>query len=514
MNQLTRTAHSRLRAFLRDTRTRACAAATALFGALSYFYLFANNLNNNDTISCLPQGFGTGISSGRWLLHLLGKLTEKLWGVYNVPLFNGLLALLLLALTSAVLVRALDIRSRALSFALAAVTASVAPIASLMLFQFTVHYYALALLLIASAACLMRSCKPLALLGASLLGACSLGIYQAYFPFFAVLLLLMILGSCLRRETQPKALIFFALRCLGVLAASYLLYWLILHGLLALLGARLSDYQGMSAMGSLSLRGIPRAYAQFFRLTTTRMYGFNETGFVRVMILLLMLSGVGLLTLSWRDRPAKLLIGLAALALMPFAANAFLVLAPDSTIYTRMCMGLTVVFYLPLLIADRLPLRFRRVRKCAVLGVAALLLLTCVNYAWQSNGNYQFEYYANRKAENYFSAMLARIRSAEGYRDEMEIVLVGDTITDAAFQDNWLTAPFHYSSVVGAKSQLNQYSRPAFFANYFGFSARQITQEELTAYSDLLKSMPCYPDSGSIRTADGRVFVMLEQPER
>ena len=34
MNQLTRTARSRLRAFLRDTRTRACAAATALFGAL------------------------------------------------------------------------------------------------------------------------------------------------------------------------------------------------------------------------------------------------------------------------------------------------------------------------------------------------------------------------------------------------------------------------------------------------------------------------------------------------
>ena len=74
------------------------------------------------------------------------------------------------------------------------------------------------------------------------------------------------------------------------------------------------------------------------------MYGFNETGFVRVMILLLMLSSVGLLALSWRDRPAKLLIGLAALALMPPAANAFLVLAPDSTIYTRMCMGLTVVF--------------------------------------------------------------------------------------------------------------------------------------------------------------------------
>ena len=162
MNQLTRTARSRLRAFLHDTRTRACAAATALFGALSLF-LSVCQQSEQQRHDLLPAaGLWDGISSGRWLLHLLGKLTEKLWGVYNVPLFSGLLALLLLALTSAVLVRALDIRSRALSFALAAVTASAAPIASLMLFQFTVHYYALALLLIASAACLMRSRKPFA----------------------------------------------------------------------------------------------------------------------------------------------------------------------------------------------------------------------------------------------------------------------------------------------------------------------------------------------------------------
>ena len=512
MNQLTRTARSRLNTFVLDRRTRACAAATAIFGALSYLYLFLNEINNNDMISCLPEGYGTGLSSGRWLLSVLGTVDRALWGVYNVPMLNGLLALVLLALTSAVLVRALGIVSPRLSFALAAVTASAAPIASLMLFQFTVHYYALALLLIACAARLTRSRRLPALLCAALAGACSLGIYQAYFPFLAVVLLLMLLGACLERERTPKELLLFALRCLGVLAASYLLYRLVLQGFLVLFGASLSDYQGMSAMGSLSLRSIPHAYAEFFRLTTRKMYGFNETGFVRVMILLLLLVSGGALALAWRDRPTKLLLGLAALALIPLAANAFLVLAPGSTVYTRMCMGLTAVFYLPLVIVDRLSFPRPRIKKCAVLGVTALLLLTCVNYAWQSNGNYRFEYYANRKAENYFSAMLARIRSAEGYRDGMEIVFVGDTITDAAFQDNWLTAPFHYSGVVGAQSQLNQYSRPAFFANYFGFSVRQISPEEADACAETIAQMTCYPDSGSILVADGRVLVKLEQP--
>ena len=76
---------SRFFGFLRSSQTRACLLATAVFGALSYLYLFVNNINNNDMIVCLPEGYGTGLTSGRWALYFLGEVTRRVWGVYNVP---------------------------------------------------------------------------------------------------------------------------------------------------------------------------------------------------------------------------------------------------------------------------------------------------------------------------------------------------------------------------------------------------------------------------------------------
>ena len=92
----------RLYDFLQCRQTRLCFLATAIFGTLSYLYLFVNNINNNDMIVCLPEGYGSGITSGRWGLYLLGELTRKVWGVFNVPVFNGVLALILLAVSTAV----------------------------------------------------------------------------------------------------------------------------------------------------------------------------------------------------------------------------------------------------------------------------------------------------------------------------------------------------------------------------------------------------------------------------
>ena len=212
----------RLVSFLRCSESRICYLATAIFGALSYLYLFVNNISNNDMIACLPKGYGTGVTSGRWLLQLLGGLTDRVWGAYNVPLLSGLLALILLALTSALLVRVLELRSKSLCFAVAAVTAAAAPIASAMFFLFTVHYFALALLCIVAAAYLLKQSSLISFIGAAVLGACSLGIYQAYFPYFAVILLLALLIRCLDAQSNLKCIFLHALRCLAALILSYL----------------------------------------------------------------------------------------------------------------------------------------------------------------------------------------------------------------------------------------------------------------------------------------------------
>lgn len=509
MRRLRCRAH-RLRAFLCSAQSRSCYLATAVFGTLSYLYLFVNNINNNDMIASLPKGYGTGVSSGRWLLHLLGGTVDRIWGTYNVPVFNGLLALLLLALTSALLVRVLELRRRAVCFAVAAVTATASPIASTMFFQFTVHYFVLALLCVVAAAELLKRPSLLAFSGAAVLGACSLGIYQAYFPFFAVLLLLTVLISCLDAEKSTKAVLLHAFRCLAALLLSYLLYRLLLQVCLTVLGASLSNYQGMSSMGSLSLRRIPQAYAEFFLLPVREFAGFNSTAFLRLMLLLLMLTSALLPILFLRGKPTRVLLSVLILLLLPLAANAFLFLAAQSTIYTRMCMGLTAIFYLPVVLAEHLPVRRERVRRSAALFLAAVLLLTSVNYAWQSNGNYQMVFYSNRKAENYFTTLFTRVKSLDGYCEQMPVVFVGEKFSDTSYRDNWLNTPFLYRGRTGAVAQLNQYSRAQFVAHYLGYSFRSITEGEAAKYAAEIDAMSCYPDSGSLRIVDGMVLVRLE----
>ena len=504
---------NRILAFLRSPQTRACLLATAIFGTLSYLYLFVNNINNNDMIVCLPEGYGTGLSSGRWGLYLLGEVTRRVWGVYNVPVFNGVIALLLLAFASAVLVRVLELKYRGLCFALAAITAVFAPIGSLMFFGFTAHYYALAILLMAVSAYLLKERRWTAFLGGTLLAACSLGIYQAYFPFLASVLLLTLLGSCLRRETTAKAVFLDALRMLAALILSYLLYALILKIFLAWRHVTLSDYQGIDQMGQL--RDLPKllvdTYRRFFLLPFRNLGGVNATRLVRVAMAVLFLCSVAALPLFRRERRVgKILLACLFLLLLPLAANAILLLSGGSAIYTRMCFGLIAVFYLPLLIAQRLPFRKPAWEKAAVIAVCLIVLLSAANYVWQNNGNYQAAYYANRKTENYFSAMFTRIRSLDGYRSDMDIVLVGDRITDEKFYDNYYGTPFRYSAFIGAPEQINEYSRMSFLANYYGISVRRANAEELAQNADALAALTAYPDDGCMAILGDTVFVVLE----
>lgn len=503
----------RVRGFFRDRRSRACFLGTALFGALSYLYLFTNLVNNNDMIACTPWGYGTGLSSGRWMLYALAAVVERVWGLWNVPMFNGLLALLLLGLTSAVLVRLFGIQSKKLCFCLAAITASAAPIASMMLFTFTVHYYMLALLLLVCGAYLLTKRGGLRFASAVVLFACAIGIYQAYLPFLAAVLLLRLIYLSLQPGTQGKPLLLTALKFLAALVLAYVLYLGVLQVFLLATHTQLSSYQNIDRMGVLRLSALPslmkNAYVHFFLLPLQNYHYFNATGVVRLAILLCFVFSAVLLLRCRCEKGTKLLLCLFLL-LLPLAANAIEVIAPESALCTRMTPGLLSVFYLPLLLAGQAQFTRPRLHRLLPAALAAMLLVTSLNYAWQSNGNDISVSYANQKAENYFATMLTRARSLEGYREDMRIVFVGKTIQDAAFYDNWNGSPFGFSARTSADEQINEYSRSAFIVNYLGIYFRDITPEEETRYAEVIAGMETYPNDGSLCIADDLVLIRLE----
>ncbi len=502
----------RLCGFLTAPQSKTAFLTTGVCSVLAYLYYLGNLISNNDMISVTPYGGGASITSGRWGLLLLTQAVDRLWGGhYNVPAFNILLALCLVALCSALLVRVLELRKPSLCIALSAITATAPALGSTMFFAYSVQYYTLAILLTVVAVYCLKKKGFLPFCTAVLCGCFSLGIYQAYLPFFAVLLLLDLIRRSLQSENTAKALLLQGCKYLLALVLSYVAYSLVLKLLLALMGQELSGYQGINTMGTVHLSGILRAVKDVLLLPVRKgYYGFNSTPVICFGIGVCYLCSMGMIV-SGKKLPLwnALLLGIF-LILLGVAINSTHILAGDSVLYTRMTLGLIGIFYLPLVLAEHPDFRREGLRRLFAPVLVAVLLLCSANYAWQSNGNYMSVEYSNRKAENYFASMFTRIRSVEGYKDELPIVYVGQNIQDSAYVDNWLDTPFTYTGRMGAKAQLNQYSRDNFIRNYLGFEWRRITPEEEATYTDLISQMPAYPDTGSITVTPTMILVRLE----
>ena len=112
-----------LAAALRDRRTQLSAAAFVLTALACYLYVLVGNINNYDNIVCTPEGYGTGLRSGRWMLTLLGDTVGHAMGNFNLPLFNGLLGLAFLGLACQFLWRALHLQKPWQCAVLTAITA-------------------------------------------------------------------------------------------------------------------------------------------------------------------------------------------------------------------------------------------------------------------------------------------------------------------------------------------------------------------------------------------------------
>lgn len=113
-----------LAAALRDRRTQLSAAAFVLTALACYLYVLVGNINNYDNIVCTPEGYGTGLRSGRWMLTLLGDTVGHAMGNFNLPLFNGLLGLAFLGLACQFLWRALHLQKPWQCAVLTAITAA------------------------------------------------------------------------------------------------------------------------------------------------------------------------------------------------------------------------------------------------------------------------------------------------------------------------------------------------------------------------------------------------------
>ena len=499
--------------------------ATLCGGIVAYGFIMTNILNNQDNISNTPGGYGAGIASGRWFLEYLAEAVRTLWGTNTLPLFNGLLSVVLVALTACLTVSVLELRARPFRILTGLLYVAFPSFAMTMLFMFTVGYYAFALFLTLIGVYITKNCRGLfGILPGAVCMAFALGIYQAYLPVAAALfLLILIRRGCSGKAASPRPIFLQGLRFLSVLALGLLLYLALMRLSLSLSGAVLNDYQQINQMGSISLSELPAMFADtyrnFFGLPFKERYAINSTPVIRFAFLCaLSLSVILFAWLEIRGRDAQNVKLLNALWFVLFPAGAFAIvlMCYHSNIFGRMVYGAVTAYFLPLVLLEcvweQSPGQVERIlSRGAAAILCAALFLASANYAWQSNENYMVLYYTNRQTENYFASMVNRIRATPGYRQDLYLAFIGEDISDRAFSNEIYRRNAHrYGGYTDDSNYLK--AGKSYMSHYLGFrqpTASNDTAAELAATEEV-RAMPCYPDDGSIKIVNGYIVVKLE----
>lgn len=519
--------------FIKSKNTIYCFISSLFFGLLSYLYFFTNNLNNYDNITSTPGGYGAGTISGRWFLSKFGNFIEKIWGNYNIPIFNGMIAILILAVTSCIIIKIFKIKNKWLCALIGGITVAFPPIASAMFFSYTVGYYALAILFVVFGSLLVKEYKIFGFIIGSLLFSFSLGIYQAYYPLCASIFVLILIKMCIDSKTTWKEIILTGFKFLFSLAAGYVLYRIFLKYILYIDNIELGSYQGINEMGKIDINLIPQQIKEIFKsilritfmdyksISATKTIQFSFVGlYIINFISLILLIKNNILN---NKSILKSILLLLFILLLPIAINFIVVMAPDGYVYTLMQMAFVCIFYLTIILVENLdndntlkvknivPNKFK-LSKVLTIFTTSIVLISTLNYTWQTNGNYRLLYYSNRQLENYYQTLLTRVKSTQGYKQDMNIYFAGSDINDKTFNNSiWENTPFKYG---GNNAPLNIYfkSRYATVQNYFGYSFTQIEKdsEEYKKYQKYIEQMDKYPNDGSIKIINNKIFVRFE----
>lgn len=489
-------------------------------GFLVHLFGLVNILHNYDDIGQQPRGYGTGITSGRWLLSLVGDLAHKLSGDYNLPVVNGVLFLLLIACAAAFLVHTFEIRSRWMGALMGMLLAVFPPAFSTLMFRYTSVYYGIGILLAVMAAWVFERHR-LGWLFSALLTACSLGIYQAYVPITISIFVLRLLQQTLSGGTDVKALILRGLRCCGALLLGLVFYFLFLKVSLALYGTNLSGYQGVDQMGKLTLtellHQIKLAYYMFLKTPFRDFWGLVNTPLLKVLYLLLQCVSGGMILWLLCRYVRSWLLALAACALclvFPAAAGFVMIMCPQSDVYTLMMYAYVLVPCTPLVLLTCFPESGEGTRRQWLRrGLGGVLALMIFSYGYQTNVNYTAMYYTARQMENYMSSLITQVRMTDGFNTRKKWAFLGK-IEDPLLRDYWRFEVV-YGGAENTEGLLKRPSWDGWMQHYCGYMPPLASEEEIAALAgtEEVRQMPCWPDAGSIRVIGDAVVIKFADAE-
>lgn len=497
----------------RDALVFAIAFVTAL---LVHFFGFTDKYINHDDVDGLYSNCDFALASGRWFLQAVHALT----GNISSSWLNGLLGSFSLAASSMLVVKLFRITRLLPAFLLSLCMIAFPTVASTYSYMFSSGAYLFAMLMAVAGVCCVRMEKPLSLAVGVVLLALSMGCYQAYFCLAALLLvMLLICDLCNNRwEGRFKPFAVTALKYLGALALGLAVYYVVLQILLKVTGTVLTEYQGISGMGQITLpillRRIQTAYRSYCDFIGNKLFPIFG-GYFPILAVLSLLVGLATVVICvirkkvYRQWVSMVFL-VILLAVFPLAGS-LIYLMTEVDIHLLMIYPMVFSLLLPCFALEHLRLpKGRWLRRGAAALTLLLILLQSViahELVFVTNRAYFAMDITYENVYAYYLKLSAKIELTEGYQKDTPVALIGTQT-----MDNYVPDPGMTGVLVG-DAALNIYSYDRIFAYYMGTSYRFASGEVKQALmqTEEYQAMPCYPAAGSIRMIDGVITVKMSQ---
>lgn len=495
---------------------------TFFVGMLTHLYILTNKLPTFDDMLCL-NSFGGSFGFGRWFLGVLGLIKYKILGNYSMPMLNGTLAVLLVAVF-ACLVNAILGNRNSLVAAITGIMLVVFPtIAGNLSFMFTGYYYSFAMVLLGLGVLLIKRGKKVCLLvSGSFLLTLSLAIYQAYYPLGAGLFLMLLILDCLKGEKSFRELLKKAFWYLGGLLLGLVFYFPLDRLWLKIMHMERTSHKGMDQMGQISLREllgrIFSTYRAFFQMLTGNYFGMTGNVWIRLAIIILLLAATYLLIkrsvqmLKKKEYTVCALMWFFSL-LFPIGIHSIYIMVEEQYLYTLMIYADVLLFIFPLILCEK---NIEMDKKKGIVSksigivnwlVTLVVAFSGIFYIYQDNAAYLEAELSLCAAKSYYTTLITQIKSLEGYQEEMEVVLIGENhdktiyeIRREFFQDVEIGGIYETDRVVRG------IDRGRFMKYYCGYD-QKITDDTSGLEWEEWQDMPDYPNDGSIKIIGDKIIV-------
>lgn len=494
--------------------------AGVVMGLVCHLYLFTNLIPNHDAVFHLFQcDYGT--ASGRWFLPLV-----LAWdGDYNMPWLQGVLSLLCLAGTVCITTRLLRIEKLLAIVITAALCTAFPTVAATFTYMFTADAYFFGLFLAALAAYAVWRMPIWGLPLGTILLILSMGIYQSYFPVAAVLMVGALLFDCLEGRASFGRTLLRGVKMVATLALGIVVYMAVAR-LATMASGGLSDYMGISSMGSLSLSELPELVRQ--SLESYESYFLqNELGwnfsFIPLLVIAAWVSGVVLLATLLLRRQVGVLRGLLALVLVllyPLAGSLIHIMVAGAAVHDLMIYGLLYALILPLALAsfaathaDEMGSLRSALQSLMSWIVIAAMALTAYNYIATDNKAYLKMELGFTQIEAYSNRLATMIQSVPGYSPSLAVVLVGSSNGDALLNVTPELSEITLTGALNMGTYRTQYSY-GYLLNRFSALPNYVYLDDMpeevsSAISGVSETMPAYLQQGCVQIAGDYIVVRL-----